>query len=84
MRKPGLLSLPATKKAHEVELRCIYRYGLDAIAAQKKAKLDLQDAELRKKEPIKFVDEFLFKKDPAHAAHMKELGKNPGILKMVK
>lgn len=84
LRKPGLLSLPATKKAYEVELRRIHRYGLDAIAAQKQAKLDLHDAELRKKEPIKFVEEFLEKRDPAHAARIKELGKDPTILKMAK
>ena len=84
LRKPGLLSLPATKKAYQVELLRIHRYGLDAIAAQKQAKLDLQDAELRKKEPIKFVDEFLVKRDPAHAARMKELGKDPSILQKAK
>ena len=67
-----------------MELLRIHRYGLEAIAAQKQAKLDSQDAELRKKEPIKFVDEFLVKRDPAHAARMKELGKDPSILQKAK
>ena len=79
LRKPSLLSLPATKKAYQAELERIHRYGQEAIDAQKQARLDLQDAEVRKKEPNKFVAEFLDKRDPAHAARMKELGKDPVI-----
>lgn len=62
LRKPGLLSLPATKKAYQAELLRIHRYGLDAIAAQKQAKLDLQDAELRKKSRLNSSTNFWSKR----------------------